>query len=124
MGVTSDAERGVLGPRLIEAGFMVLDFRGLLTGLGFAFGATAFGVDGFDGSALLALGLDGVVFVTGWCRTRTVRIGAVWTGDFREGSAGALGVALGGMMMASWLCMFLYVVATAARSSSLTSSCS
>lgn len=87
MGVTSDAERGVLGPRLTEAGFMVLDFRGLLTGLGFVFGGTAFWVDGFDGSPLLEHALDGVVLVTGWCRTRTSRIGAVWTADFREGSA-------------------------------------
>lgn len=84
IGVTSDAESGVLGPRLDECGFMVLDFRGLaFTGLGFVFGAIAFVGAGFAGRPLFVLGLEGVDFATGSLRTRTVRIGAVWTGDFR-----------------------------------------
>jgi hypothetical protein len=104
IGVTSDAERGVLGPRLDECGFMVLDLRGLaFTGLGFVFGATAFAGAGLAGSPLFVLGLEGVGFVTGSRRTRTVRIGAVWTGDFRGFSV----LTFVGRMMASWLCVFL-----------------
>jgi altronate dehydratase len=77
---------------------MVLDFRGLaLTGLGLVFCATPFAADGFAGSALFVLGLEGIVFTTGCRRARTVRIGTVWTGDFREFSV----LAFDGRMMAS-----------------------